>query len=134
MSIQAFRCWVAEKPEWSQVVNHATIGKAKAEYWREVVESWENIPYTAIRAQAIGRPVTTNDFARCMTEHRGLPEARCGQRVSFNSMTGTIVGHNDACNLEVLVDEGQSYGGQKVSVHPSEVVFLPAPLASKGGG
>jgi hypothetical protein len=119
----AFKCSVAGT-NWSQLVNHRTAGKAKADYWRDVRESWPDIPYTAIRARKIGRPETTEAFIGNAI-YRGLPDVRCGQRVRVGNSEGVIVGHNASANFDVLFDDdAPKYAGLVLNVHPDSCEMI----------
>jgi hypothetical protein len=108
---------------WHQVINHATAGKAKAKYWRDVRESWPDVPFTAIRCRKLGSPRTSAEFVRNAV-YRGLPNVKCGQRVQVGQSAGVIVGHNSSANFDVLFDDDSPlYAGQILNVHPSECLI-----------
>lgn len=120
----AFEITVVDHPEWSGVVNHFTASKAKAEYYRGLIDTWPNIPFTALRARKDGGPLTSEQFVR-NASYRGLPNARCGDRVKVGEGVGTIVGHNSSANFDVLFDEDSpKYPGMKLNCHPATVEFL----------
>jgi hypothetical protein len=108
---------------WVRVVNACSAGKAKAEYWRDVRDSYPDMPYTAIRAKKIGAPLSTDAF-KDMAARRGLPDVRCGDRVVVEGGDrGTIVGHNSSLNFDVLFDDDSRYPGQTLNVHPASCRF-----------
>lgn len=53
-----------------------------------------------------------------------MPDVRCGQRVRVGDAEGTIVGHNDSANFDVLFDAGSRYGANVLNVHPGEMTLL----------
>lgn len=120
----AFEVWPVWKPEWSTVVNHRTAGKAKAEMFSDLRESYD-LPFTDMRARKIGRPRTDSMFAH-VAQMRGMPELRCGQRVSFlskgESVSGVLVDAGGGANFGVLCDKDSIWPNQRVYVHPSELI------------
>lgn len=119
-SVSAFEVHVVGRTTWRRVINARTAGQAKAEYFRDLHESWPSIPYTALRCRLVGPASSSEDFIRCAA-YRGVPDARCGQRVVVGESRGVIVGHNGSANFEVLFDsDALRYAGLRLSVHPSE--------------
>ena len=119
MNVFAFEVSV-KGTDWARVVNARTRGAAKADYHRDVAESWPDIPFTAIQCRKLGAPRSSEDFIRVATK-RGLPAMRCGDRVRVGDATGVIVGHNSSANFDVLFDDGGRYAGQVLNVHPASV-------------
>ena len=111
--ISAYECSVKGE-RWARVVNHSSPGKAKAEYFRDVKESWQDILFTAIRCRRIGAPVNPPGFDR-VVEYRGV-SFKCGDRVLVGKDHGYIVGHNSSANFDVLFDSGQT-----LNVHPASI-------------
>jgi hypothetical protein len=112
--------------DWTKVINHRSAGKAKYEYWRDVTESWPDVPITAMRARKIGAPRTSEAFER-NAKYRGMPEVKCGQRVKVGNALGVIVGHNSSANFDVLFDDdAPKYAGRRLNVHPQEIELLEA--------
>lgn len=112
--------------DWTQIVNARRAGKAKADYWRDVHESWENVRYTDIRCRKIGRPHTSEQFKR-NAEYRGMPDVRCGQRVLVGESQGVIVGHNSSANFDILFDDdAPKYAGMVLNCHPDGIEILTA--------
>jgi hypothetical protein len=103
--------------DWQRTVNARSAGKAKLEYYREVRESWPDISFTALRCRKIGATESSQQFVR-NAEYRGLPLARCGDRVKVGEERGTIVGHDASANFRVLFDDDSKYQGNTLSVHP----------------
>lgn len=109
--------------DWTQIVNARTPGKAKQEYHNQVIDAWPDVPFTAMRCRKIGEPHTSERF-RQNARYRGMPEVECGQRVKVNGNPGTIVGHNESANFNVLFDDNaEHYAGLTLSVHPQDVVL-----------
>jgi hypothetical protein len=108
---------------WTKLINARSAGKAKADYWRDVLECWD-VPFTAMRVRKIGRPESTEQFIR-NAAYRGLPDVRCGDRVRVGTSLGTIVGHNSSANFDVLFDDdAPRFAGLRLNVHPSDCVIL----------
>lgn len=108
---------------WSRIVNARTRGQAKRDYHTDVVDAWPGVPFTAMRARKVGPPHTSADFIRNAC-YRGVPDVRCGQRVQVGNGRGVIVGHNESANFDVLFDDDSpEYAGQRLNVHPSNVVL-----------
>lgn len=128
-NIQAWEVSVSGQ-DWKVVVNATSRGKAKAEYHRQVLDAWPGVPFTAMRASAVGRPRSSRQFILC-AEYRGLPNLRCGDKVKVGQATGTVVGHNASSNFEVLFDaDSKEYAGQRLSVHPESMQVI---AEQKGG-
>lgn len=125
--IYAFECTVKDAPwGWAPtVINSTTASKAKVEYWRDVTDSWPDVPFIDVRVRKVGGPHTSEQFVR-NAHYRGMPEVKCGQRVRVKSSAGDslgyIVGHNSSANFNVLFDEGRLAGGT-YNVHPSEIIL-----------
>ena len=118
--VYAFQVSVVGKPDWGQVINARSRGKAKSEYWHDLRESWD-IPFTAVRAQKLGLPRTTPGFART-AEYRGKPDFHCGTRVVVGESHGVIVGSNASANFDVLFDDdAPKYAGLRLNVHPQGI-------------
>lgn len=122
-AVFAFELSVAGK-DWSRVINAHTAGQAKQQYWRDVQESWPDLPYVAIRARKLGPARTSDEFKRTAA-YRGKPDICCGQRVRVGDATGVIVGHNDNANFDVLFDaDSLRYAGLRLNCHPDGVEVL----------
>ena len=116
-NVFAFECWIPNAP-WGDVretINAQSSGAAKAHYWRRVVDAWPDIPYTAVHVRKLGPPQSDAAFL-IGVGYRGIPQARCGDRVTWKNGGGVIVGFGGGgAWLEVLTDEGwRGY------VHPAE--------------
>lgn len=108
--------------EWATIINARSAGRAKAEYFRGVHESWPSIPFTAVRCRRIGAPFSSDDFLR-VASNRGT-SFLCGDRVQVGIGHGVIVGHNSSANFDVLFDDDSpEYPGQRLNVHPASVAL-----------
>jgi hypothetical protein len=122
MSIFAFECSVKDAPWGPTVINSTTAGKAKHEYFRDASDPWPDVRFIDIRVRKVGGPRTTEAFVR-NAKYRGMPDVKCGQRVTVNGNFGWIVGHNSSANFDVLFDTGK-WAGATLNVHPSEIVLV----------
>lgn len=106
---------------WPATTVHArSAGKAKYDHWRDVTESWPDLPITAMRARVIGPPEASEGFKR-NAKYRGIEFAKPGMRVKVAGKFGVIVSHNDSANLSVLMDET----GVTWNCHPhSEITYF----------
>ncbi len=125
MTIRAFEVSVIGT-DWTKIINAATAGKAKYQYWLHVTDAWPDVPITAMRARLYnnGKPYTSPDFER-NAAYRGMPEVKCGQRVKVGANEGVIVGHNSSANFDVLFDDNAlKYPGMRLNVHPQEMELI----------
>jgi hypothetical protein len=122
-AVFAFEVGVKGAPWPPEIVNAATRGRAKAEYFSGLRDPWPDIPWTALRARKVSGPLTSAAFLR-VAKMRNLPGLRCGDRVRAKDGTweGIVVGHNDSANFEVLIDGQGPFPG---NVHPGEFDVLP---------
>ena len=105
------------------IYNHRTAGKAKTLAFRDLSASYESYRYTDLHVRKLGAPYSSERFIS-NAEYRGLPNARCGQRVVVGNKMGVIVGHNSSANFNILFDEdAPEFAGMILNVHPSEVQF-----------
>jgi hypothetical protein len=112
---------------WSKIVNARTAGKAKYDYYRDVLDAWQDMPFTVMRCRKLGPAFTSQRFIENAT-YRGMPDVRCGQRVKVGDAVGCIVGHNSSANFDVLFDDDSpKYPGLTLNCHPSSVELLPLP-------
>lgn len=122
MNLRSYECNV-KGCDWAMTVHALSAGKAKCEYWRDVKESWPDIPFTSVTCHVIGKPQTSESFlsmARC----RGVPFARVGMSVLVGGEPGVIVGNNPSANFNVLFTDGK-WKGQTLNCHPqSEIAYL----------
>lgn len=118
MRVKAFSCSVHGFSELgNSVLNAVTIGQAKVRYWRRVVDAWDGVPFTAIRARVVGEPFT-DDAMRRIAEYRLVPFARAGMRVVHGANDeGVLVGSNSSANFDVLFTSGR-FKGQVLNCHP----------------
>lgn len=115
----AFEVRVAGK-DWAVIINARSSGQAKFLFWRE---NSPDFSFTEIRVRKLGAPQTPESFIHT-AKYRGLPDARCGQRVRVGDATGVIVGSNSSANFDVLFDtDSPRYAGLRLNVHPQEIVF-----------
>lgn len=122
-TVSAFEVWV-DGTDWKTVINHATAGKAKYEYWLAVTECYPDIAITRMRARKLGKPQTSERLAR-VAKNRGLPEVKAGQRVRSGNLTGTIVDGNSSANFNVLLDaDCPEWPGQILNIHPQEMELI----------
>lgn len=119
----AFEVRVANT-SWSRIINAPTAGRAKRLYHQDVMDAWPDIPFTAIRVRKLG-PAHTSEAFKCNAKYRGRPDIRCGQRVAVNGAMGTITGHNESANFNVLFDDdAPRYAGLTLNVHPQDVKLV----------
>lgn len=123
MNVWTFRVTVVGT-DWHQDINSTTPGQAKMRYYHDLRDSWQSIPFTALRVRKIGRASSSDEFLR-VARYRGLPEARCGSQVKVGDEIGIIVGHNSSANFDVLFESGR-YRGQVLNVHPAGLVLVAA--------
>ena len=118
---ETIRSFIVTHRHWTdyrRVVNHRTASGAKREAWRDLRDPCPDVRWTDLRVRVNGPAVTSPDFAR-VADRRGLPDARCGDRVRVGDAHGTIVGHNDSANFDVLFDDdAPCHAGQVLNVHP----------------
>jgi hypothetical protein len=121
MSVYAFECFPADRPEWATTINAASAGKAKTEYFHDLHEAWDCYRFTDVRCRKIGAPHTSDQFKRTAA-YRGLPGLRCGARVKVGQSLGTVVGSNCSANFDVLFDaDAPRNAGMTLAVHPGEM-------------
>lgn len=121
--------------DYRRTVLAASRGKAKSKYLRELREVWDDLPYTEIRAEKmpgeLPELVSSLEFLK-VAEQRGVPGARCGDRVQVGEAKGVIVGHNYSSNFQVLFDaDSAKYAGTEHNVHPGDLKFLTGREANK---
>lgn len=124
-NIEVFSFEVSIKgTEFSRTVNARSKGKAKSDYWRDVLDAFPDLPYTFIRCRKIGSPQTSREFIR-NAEYRGLPDLKCGQRVKVGEDFGVVVGHNCSANFDVLFDpDSPKYPNLTLNVHPNSLEII----------
>lgn len=105
----ALRSWSVGStwfPEHVEIVVARSRGAAKYRLWTRMQDAWSELPFTSMRATAVGGFHESDRF-RSFAEYRGIPFARVGMRVrSDDGKEGVIVGHNDSANLDVIFDGG----------------------------
>lgn len=124
MTVYAFevRCG-----EFSRIVNAHNRGKAIAEYMSDVRDCWPDVKFTDFRARKLGAAHTSAAFERAAA-YRGWHGVKCGQRVRLKDggELGTIVGHNDSANFDVVFDEGTDLHGRVCNCHPNDLERVAA--------
>lgn len=102
-------------PGHTRTVIARSAGAAKYRQWLNIVDSWSEMPFTAMRARAVSGYIEQPGFRDCMI-YRGVPFAKLGMRVRFdNGDHGTLVGHNSSANLDVIMDGADS----PLNCHPA---------------
>lgn len=116
----AFEVSVIGHPDWGMTINHRTAGKAKSSYYRELGESWPNIPFTALRVRKLGKARNTRMIAH-VAEYRGV-SFKAGDRVKVPRGRGVIVDAGSGANFGVLYDDDSpNYAGMILYCHPTEI-------------
>lgn len=119
--VSAYECFIKNEPSVTRIINAASDLKARYRFWLDVHDVNPNIRLIDVRSRKRGGPYTSPGFLRTAKE-RGVPHARCGDRVKVGESEGTIVGHNSSSNFDVLFDTGP-YAGSQLNVHPSEITW-----------
>lgn len=119
--VAAFECNVIGT-DWRRVVNARTAGQAKSVYWRDVHESWESVPFTAVRVRRLGAPIDTEKL-RDVAAYRGV-SFKAGDRVECGNSLGYIVDGGSGACFTVLFDESSSLKGGRLVVHPADIVLV----------
>lgn len=125
----AFEVWDVHS-EHRRIVNAHSSGAARYDYLCDVRDCWPDAKYTDMRARKIGPAHTSAQFKRTAA-YRGMPDLRCGERVTVNGRPGTVIGSNDSANFNVLFDKGCDRSGAVLNVHPSELVRAAASIGSE---
>ena len=124
-SVFAWECSVTGAG-WSRTINHFTASKARYEYLTVLRESYPDVTFADISVRKAGAAQTSEAFKRT-ARYRGLPDLQCGHRVAVGQAIGTVVGHNDSANFDVLFDaDSPEFPGLTLNVHPSEMRLLSA--------
>src|SRR5690242_10224144 len=104
--IFAFACWHRSHDEsTASIINAMTAGKARYRYLLDILDPLPDAKITDIRVRSHGPAYSSADFIRCAAK-RGLPNARCGDRVKVGDDEGVIVGHNSSANFDVMLKTG----------------------------
>ena len=125
MKVRSYECWVDGYREHAREVNHVSLGKAKAEFWRDVCDCWPDLPFTAIRGRSLGSPWTSPQLKNT-AEYRGVPGLQAGDEVEVGGRAGWVVGSDASANFRVVFQDG----GQG-SVHVSEMVIKKKEVRSE---
>jgi len=122
-NVFAFECSVRGS-SGSTIINAASRSKARYRYLLDVSDCLPDITFADIQVRKVGGPHTSEAFLRNAV-YRGMPGMRCGTRVTVNGRPGTVVGHNESANFEVLFGDGCDWAGAVLNVHPGDI--RPAP-------
>lgn len=118
----SFECWHKNHPEWKRVQNALTPGKARVQYFDHLRDAWGEVDYKDIRSRKCGLPASSEGFLR-NAKYRGVPFARCGQKVKVGTEFGIITGHNDSANFDVFFPDGK-YKGLTMNCHPASRMMI----------
>lgn len=125
ITISSYFVTVKNKENWGQTINAPSAGRAKSEYYRNLLDSWPDIPYTSIRVKKINNKPFTSEQFKSNAKYRGFSNLKCGQKVEVNNNIGYIVGHNASANFNVYFEnDNPRYKDITLSVHPNELVIL----------
>jgi hypothetical protein len=116
--MNAYSVWPIDRPHWATTINASSIGRAKSEYFRNLLDAWPDYQYCELRAKKIGAPQTDDRFLSC-ARYRGVPELRCGMRIRTGNREGIVVGHDASANFIVEFNDGR-----RGSVHVGEMTIL----------
>lgn len=122
----AFECFTLHapwdrhgEPPHTQTVYAHSRGAAKADYWHQVREAWQDVPFTAIRARRARGSARDPNLDR-VASYRGLPPLIPGvTRVRVFGRLATVIGANASANIDVIYDDGRN-----VPVHPGDLEIL----------
>jgi hypothetical protein len=124
MNVFAFACRHKDSTH-ETVINDVSAAKAKYRYFLDVREPWPDVKFIDFRVRKIGAAHTSERF-KANALYRGMPDVRCGDRVTVGQDEGVIVGHNSSANFDVLFTSGR-WKGITLNVHPQEVKLAPVP-------
>lgn len=121
MSPRVFTVGVRGK-NWDQDVIALSLGKAKAEYLRDIQDVWPDVKYTDItgRVSSGFSMATLADFQR-IADYRDVPFAKIGMRVKVGEWPGIIVGKNESANFNILFLDGK-FKAQTLNCHPNNCI------------
>lgn len=119
--MNTYQCWHKDRPEWSSRINAVAPHKARYEYYRDFNDAWP-CHYIDIRCRKVGGPYTSEQFLQ-NASYRGIPWARCGQKVKVEGHLGLIAGHNSSANLDIYFLEGP-HKGLTVNCHPGWMMII----------
>ena len=102
--------------DWTRSVLALSAGRAKSDYWRDVVECWPGVKYTDITCR-LGVRRVDEAFNR-VAAYRGVPFAHVGMAVEVDGHHGVIAGKNDSANFDVLFTDGE-WKGATLNCHPN---------------
>lgn len=104
----------------SRIIHHESAGKAKYQFFLDVIDVYPDLKYTQITACRVGvEPdnMVHRDFIRTATM-REVPFAKIGMLVEVDGCKGQIAGNNSSANFNILFLEGQRKG-QVLNCHPN---------------
>lgn len=117
MSINVYEVSSPKHHDGSKIVCARSPGAAKYSYWLCVSDCMPDMKFgefvRGLRVHVVKTYKEPQGFRRCV-ESRGISFAKIGMTVTVEGRKGTIVGHNDSSNLDVLFD-GDSHAG---NCHP----------------
>ena len=116
--LKSFACTLYSDFRHATIVNHVSVGKAKAWFqrWLDM-----DVDYIDIKCRKIGVPATTEDFIRT-AKYRNIPFAYCGMSVEVGGEKGWIVGKNASANLNILFAEDSKHRGLILNCHPNWMI------------
>lgn len=118
--LKGYEVWIEGNHNFRATINAFSGAKARWEYAARLKDAGWDVPWKLLRCRSLGRPQSSVEFVR-VAKMRGLPNARCGDRITMpNGARGVITGHYDAY-FEVQFDrDSPAYAGTHGTVHPGE--------------
>lgn len=116
MRVRGYLCSVVGQGDHETPVNALSAGKARYQFWLNVLDCLPDLPITKIKVRSARKPITTPAFEQ-NAKYRGIPFAHCGMSVEVGGKRGVIVGHNSSANLDVLFEDGRV-----LNCHPQSAV------------
>lgn len=119
MTLHAFEVWFKDYESERRIINHVSLGKARASYWNSISDvTPQGLRFVDVRGRKLGPPQDTETLRR-VQEYRGRPELTAGTRVRVTcgwSREGVIVDAGAGCNFVVHFDDGS-----RVLAHSLEI-------------
>lgn len=123
MTLHAFEVWFKGWEHERSIVNHESLGKARAEVWRRSSDCVpSDLRFVDVRGRKLGPPHDTATL-RHVQEYRGRPDLVAGTRVRVRGSThgdGRIVDAGAGCNFLVHHEDGARF-----FAHHLEIELLP---------
>jgi hypothetical protein len=119
VTLYAFEVWFKGWEHERAVINHESLGKARAALWnrsRDCAPS--NLRFVDVCGRKLGPPQDTETLRR-VQEYRGRPDLTAGTRVQVENSRhgeGVIVDAGAGCNFLVHFDDGS-----RLFAHPLEI-------------